>query len=174
MSAPASTAEAAAIAFEAVYSEHAPLLRAVARRRFNVPDADVDTLVHDVFASFLVSAPQVREPRSYLIGAICNASRKYWERQKRQNAFFAPLDEIPTCGEDVQQAVNRTLSVNVALSRIGDRCRQVLERYYLDREPTRGIAEAIGTTPGNVLYLLHVCRKRVRAILGLSEIGPRS
>jgi hypothetical protein len=30
---------------------HAPLLRAVARGKFNIPDADIDGLVHDVFAS---------------------------------------------------------------------------------------------------------------------------
>src|SRR5437773_2570842 len=145
----ATPGEAAAIAFEGIYAQHAPLLRAIARRKFNVPDADVDALVHDVFATFLISAPRVRDLGPYLVGAICNASRKYWQKQKQHDSFFAALDETTVCGEDLQQSVNRTLTLNAALSRIGDRCRNVLERYYLDREPTNSIAEAIGTTPGN-------------------------
>lgn len=158
--------EAAAIEFDVIYGEHAPLLRAIARRKFNIPDADVDALVHDVFATFLISAPRVRELRPYLIGAICNASRKYWRNQEQHESLFAELDEDSVSGEDVQQAVHRALTLNAALSRIGDRCRNVLERYYLDREPTSSIAEAIGTSPGNVLYILHICRKRARAIFG--------
>jgi DNA-directed RNA polymerase specialized sigma24 family protein len=41
--------------FDAIYDDHAPLLRAIARSKFNIPDADIDALVHDVFASFLTS-----------------------------------------------------------------------------------------------------------------------
>jgi hypothetical protein len=47
-------------------------------RRFRIPAADVDALMHDVFASCFVNAPNVEEPRRYLLGAICNASRQYW------------------------------------------------------------------------------------------------
>lgn len=72
------TCAAAARAAEEIYNAHAPLLRAVALRRFRIPAADVDALVHDVFASCFVNAPNVEEPRRYVLGAICNASRQYW------------------------------------------------------------------------------------------------
>jgi RNA polymerase sigma factor (sigma-70 family) len=160
----AAQGEAAAIAFEGIYIQHAPQLRAIAIRKFNVPDADVDTLVHDVFASFLISAPNVRNLEPYLVGAICNASRKYWQKQKQRDSFFAPLDETSASAADVQHSVAETLLLNDALSRIDDRCRNVIERYYLDQEPASAIAEAIGTTAGNVSYLLHICRKRLRAM----------
>jgi RNA polymerase sigma factor (sigma-70 family) len=160
-----SRAEAAAPSFDAIYDDHAPLLRAIARRKFNVPEADIDSLVHDVFASFLISAARVRDPRPYLVGGICNASRNYWRRRERDDSLFAEIDENALCDETLQYDVSRTLTLNAALSRIGDRCRDVLQRYYLQSESTVTIAEAIGTTPGNVLYILHTCRKKARAFL---------
>jgi RNA polymerase sigma factor (sigma-70 family) len=161
----ASTAETAAASFDTIYDNHAPLLRAIARRKFNIPEADIDSLVHDVFASFLISASRVRDLRPYLVGGICNASRNYWRRRERDDSLFAEMDENAVCDENLQHDVSRTLTLNAALSRIGDRCRDVLQRYYLESESTATIAEAIGTTPGNVLYILHTCRKRARAFL---------
>jgi RNA polymerase sigma factor, sigma-70 family len=160
-----SVADAASSGFDTIYDDHAPLLRAIARRKFNIPDSDIDGLVHDVFASFLTSASRVRDLRPYLVGGICNACRNYWRRRERHDSLFVEIDENAACDEDVQQTLSRTLTLNAALSRIGDRCRDVLQRYYLESESTTAIAEAIGTTPGNVLYILHTCRKRARAFL---------
>jgi RNA polymerase sigma factor (sigma-70 family) len=157
--------------FDTIYDDHAPLLRAIARRKFNIPDGDVDCLVHDVFASFLTSVSRVRDCRPYLIGGICNACRNYWRRRERDDSLFVEIDENAACDEDIQRDVSRTLTLNAALSQIGDRCRNVLQRYYLESESTATIAEAIGTTPANVLYILHTCRKRARAVLG--ETGTR-
>jgi RNA polymerase sigma factor (sigma-70 family) len=161
--------DAATAGFDTIYDGCAPLLRAIAKRKFNIPDADIDGLVHDVFASFLTSASRVRDARPYLVGGICNASRNYWRRRERDDLLFVQIDENAACDEDVQQEVSRTLTLNAALSRIGDRCRDVLQRYYLESESTETIAEAIGTTPGNVLYILHTCRKRARAFLGETD-----
>jgi RNA polymerase sigma factor (sigma-70 family) len=151
--------------FEAIYDDHAPLLRAIARRKFNVPASDIDALVHDVFASFLTSASRVRDLRPYLVGGICNASRNYWRRRERDDSLFVEIDENAACDGDLLQSVSRNLTLNAVLAQIGDRCRNVLRRYYLESEPTNIIAEAIGTSPGNVLYILHNCRKRARAFL---------
>lgn len=156
--------------FDTIYDDHAPLLRAIARTKFNIPDADIDGLVHDVFASFLTSTSRVRDLRPYLVGGICNASRNYWRRRERDDSLFVEMDENAACDENVQQDVSRTLMLNAALSQIGDRCRDVLQRYYLESESTATIAEAIGTTPGNVLYILHTCRKRARAFLNQMTI----
>jgi RNA polymerase sigma factor (sigma-70 family) len=159
------SAGAAPAGFDSIYDDHVPLLRAIARRKFNVPEPDVDSLVHDVFASFLISAPRVRDLRPYLVGGICNASRNYWRRRQRDDSLFTEIDENAVCDENVQHDLSRTMTLNAALSKVGARCREVLQRYYLENESTATIAEAIGTTSGNVLYILHTCRKRARAFL---------
>ncbi|SRR6266540_3279324 len=70
-----------------IYTAHAPLLRHIAVAKFHVPRSDADALVHDVFAAFFGNAASVRNLRSYLIGAICNASRHYWRERKQEESF---------------------------------------------------------------------------------------
>lgn len=149
---------------DALYLEYAPFLRRYAMRRFGVPREDVDSLVHDVFATYLTDPTSIRSIRPYLVGGICNASRQYWRRRDREVVAFAePADE--PVDEQTLDRIAMRLDLGIALSRIGRRCREALRRYYLDGESTVVIAEKMATTPANVNYLVHVCRKRARAVL---------
>jgi DNA-directed RNA polymerase specialized sigma24 family protein len=54
--------------------------------------------------------------------------------------------------------------MGATLARLGERCRDVLRRFYFDGESAGSIAETLETTAGNVHYILHVCRKKARFI----------
>ncbi|HEX6086248.1 MAG TPA: sigma-70 family RNA polymerase sigma factor [Thermoanaerobaculia bacterium] len=144
-----------------LYITYAPLLRHLAMRRFNVPATDVDSLVHDVFATYLTDPTRVTSVRPYLVGGICNASRQYW-RQRDRDIELVEGDETLVDERTLEKVATR-LDIARALSRIGLRCREALRRYYVDGESTPAIAAILETTPGNVNYLLHICRKRARA-----------
>lgn len=151
---------------DAVYLDHVLLLRRVAIRKFNVPPADAEALVHDVFIDYLSHTRQVRRDlRAYLVGAICNASRNYWRSRRSEDRVFASEDaaesDVPVGNDLFEGLVSRFVIASV-LAKLGSRCREVLRRYYLDEEETPQIAAAIETTCGNVNYLMHVCRKRAR------------
>lgn len=146
-----------------LYLQFAPLLRHVAMRRFRVPADDVDPLVHDVFATYLTDPTRVASVRPYLVGGICNASRQYWRRRDR-DVELAEGDDVAVDERTLDKIATR-LDVATALSRIGMRCREALRRYYVEGESTPAIAADFDTTPANVNYLLHVCRKRARAVL---------
>jgi RNA polymerase sigma factor (sigma-70 family) len=166
-------------AVEDLYLEHAFLLRRIAIRKFGVPDEEAETLVHDVFVGYLVRPRDVHSnARSYLIAAVCNASRNYWRaRQTRERHL--PTDsgalpaELPSRVEDdVLEGLSLRMMVGATLARLGTKCREVLRRYYLEEENTASIAAALDTTASNVNYLMHVCRKKARKIY--EEIGrPR-
>lgn len=156
-------AEPSNAAFDDVYLRYAPLLRHLALGRFSIPREDVDSLVHDVFATFLTDPTNIRSVRPYLVGGICNASRQYWRRRDREDAFCESAEDL--VDKRTLDQVSMRLDVARALSRVGKRCREALRRYYLDGESTPTIAAFLETTPNNVLYLLHVCRKRARAAL---------
>jgi RNA polymerase sigma factor (sigma-70 family) len=132
-----------------------------------VPPADAEALVHDVFINYLTSSRQVTtgDLRAYLVGAICNASRNYWRSRRCEGRVFSDdepdEEEIPVVDDLFEDLVPRLVVASV-LARLGSRCREVLRRYYLDGDETRSIAEGIDTTPRNVNYLMHVCRKRAR------------
>ncbi len=101
--------------------------------------------------------------RSYLIGAICNASR-YWRRSRSSESrvFERAETAVEPITDDLFDGLAQNLAVAATLSRLDPRCREALRRYYLDEEDTPEIASAMNTSCGNVNYLMHVCRHKAR------------
>lgn len=76
--------------FEELYAEHFDFLVAVAVRKFRVPESDAESLAHEVFLSFLRRSESVQNIHSWILGAICHASRYYWRQNGR---VIEPLDD---------------------------------------------------------------------------------
>lgn len=150
---------------ETLYHEHAPLLCATARHRYRIPPEDVESLVHDIFASILERRPQVADVRAFLLGAMQNAARYYWRKRCRESPL---LDEHEaTADESTAASLERwstNLSLGATLAALGPKCRETLQRYYLDEEKPRAIAEHLDTSAAYVMQLLSSCRKRAREI----------
>lgn len=128
----------AAAAFEEVYLLYAERLRKIAVRKFHIPIAEAQTLVHDVFATYITHASSVRDTERYLVGAICNASRRYLQRADAADALFC--GETPcaaTPGDALLDEIARKLLLSRLLARSGSRCRDLLQRYYMHGETTR-------------------------------------
>jgi len=151
-----------------IYLDYGGLLRRVAIRKFDVPADDAQALVHDVFIGYLASPQRVRtDLRAYLIGCICNACRNYWRSRHREARVFpVRAHEVSNAvaSGDVYEGLALNLVVASTLAKLGGRCREALRRYYLRGERTSAVATAMKTTPGNVNYLMHICRKRARAV----------
>lgn len=148
-------------AFEEAYLRFAPLLRKIAVRKFGIPPADAEPLVHDVFATYLTHADQVAQLEPYLIGGICNASRNYLRRGAAASELFCgevPCAAAPT--ESILLEVERKILIGRLFARIGSRCRDILHRYYVNGESTAAIAGQLQFKPSTVLIFLSKCRKR--------------
>ena len=76
--------------FEELYAEHFDFLVAVAVRKFRVPECDAESLAHEVFLSYLRRPTEVLNVHSWMLGAICHASRYYWRQNGR---IIEPLDD---------------------------------------------------------------------------------
>jgi RNA polymerase sigma factor (sigma-70 family) len=156
-------------AFDEIYATHAPLMRHIAMKKFDVPHEDAEALVHDVFASYLIRSDQIRELRPYLVGGICNASRQYWRRRRSEGAVF---DDTPVLEDDfveesappASETFALQQAIAVTLTRLRPRCRDTLRRFYLHGEPAAQIAAAMETTTAYVEQILHTCRKQAREI----------
>jgi len=149
-----------------------PLLRKIAIRKFDIPRADADALVHDVFATYLANPSNVRDLHPYLIGAICNAARQYRRRDAKEQALFcaAAICEA-TPPEELVDGVIRNLVINTTLARLGDSCRETLRRFYLAGESAPVIAQSRNTSANYILRLLHYCRQRARTIFAALHEG---
>lgn len=152
--------------FESLYSEYGLLLRTIAMRRYHVPPDDAEALVHDIFAAYLERSAYVHDAKGWLIGAIGNASSNYI-RKRRPEAQLLPEHEEAIDGETEARIEGwmRHVTVTAMLSRLGDKCRETLRRYYLREESKEVIAEHLDTSPAYVLQLLVTCRKRAGEIL---------
>jgi RNA polymerase sigma factor (sigma-70 family) len=151
---------------DVLFLEHAARMRRVAMRKFGIPAEAVDELVQDVFVTYLVNPPRVHDLRKYLIGGICNASRKYWAKRAGENRLFVNADvqeDIGPVSEDLFEGLSVRLLVGATLARLSQRCREALRLSYLG-ECSTVMAEVLSTTASNANYLVHVCRKRAKKI----------
>jgi RNA polymerase sigma factor (sigma-70 family) len=150
---------------EVLYREHAPLLRANARRRFQIPEEDIGALVHDVFTSFLERQPQADDVRAFLLGAINNACKHYWRQRQHETPLLPEHEDTPDSSteEELEQWA-LVLSLGATLARLGTKCRETLRRYYLREEKPEAIATHLDTTIAYIFQLLSTCRKRAREI----------
>ena len=120
-------------------------LRRIAIHKFRVPPADAETIVQDVFTTYLMQMSSVRAVGPYLIGAICNASRYYWRRTDAADAVFC--GDVPcraTPDDTLAETIERKLTLSRILKRVDCRFREFLQRYYIRGETMDVIAAAMG------------------------------
>jgi RNA polymerase sigma factor (sigma-70 family) len=155
--------EAGALPVEDAYKKHSDLLRGIAETKFNIPPADAEGVVNEVFTAYLLRRDSVRNARKWLIGAVCHASRAYW----RDAAKTAPLPEdaalvVDPSSPGLEGRIVDRVTMARALMEVGPKCRETLRMYYAEGYSAAEIAARLGTSSGYVMQLLHTCRKRVR------------
>ena len=150
---------------EDAYRSHADLLRGIAEKKFRVPAGDAESIVNEIFTAYLMRATVVRDAKSWLVGAVCHASRGYWRMRSRTEPLPPDInDRVDPLDADPEQRLIDKLTVALALSRLPPKCRTTLRMYYADGYSAAEIAKHLGTSPGYVMQLLHGCRKRAREI----------
>ena len=159
---PASPAMAGGVCVEDAYRTHAGMLRDIARRKFNIPTLDATGVVNDVFTAFIIRHHIIRNPRKWLIGAVCHASRAYWREQTREAQMPCGVDFIDPATAELEGNIVDRVTMASALRQVGPKCRDVLRMYYAEGYSTAEIAVRLNTTSGYVMQLLHNCRNRMR------------
>ena len=148
---------------EMLYRQLGPLMLLVAERRWQVPRPDAEALVHDVFASFLEREPQVDDVQAYLVGATRHACQHYWRKRKHESPM--PDDLADGRESERQERWELRLTMMQALADSGPRCREVLRRFYVDKEPVQTLAASLGVAPASVYQILYECRNRLRRVV---------
>lgn len=161
----ADPAEASRCEAERVYRQHYSLLRYLARQRYNIPENDSENLIHEVFLSYLSATEEIRNPRSWLVGAICNASRYYWRSSARTESLpadFAHREDPSHAGMAEQAAIR--ITVRETLGRLHEKCQTTLRLHYFDGCSAPEVAKKLETTNRYAEKLIHKCLKRAYEI----------
>lgn len=150
---------------EMLYLEHRNLLLYVGCRKFRVPECDAESLIQEVFLSFLQNSTKVENVRAWLVAAMCNASRHYWRLQGR-------IDQLPEDFSDrgdprAQKVVDEfamKMTMRQTLGYLQPRCRETLFLHYYEGRSASDVAHELETTSRYAEKLIHNCLKRAREI----------
>lgn len=150
---------------EDAYRLHGWLLREIAEKKFRIPAGDAEALVNEVFTSYLIRCAMVRDPKRWLIGAVCHASRGYWRTVLKTDPLPPNIDDYADPRpNDTEEAIVDRVTIARAINQLAPKCREVLRLFYAEGYSANEIATILDTSPGYVMQLLHNCRKRVRRI----------
>jgi len=153
------------------YRELKPLLRRLAIRRFRVPPDDAEGLVQEVFLAFVGRLTTIRDPRSWLIGTLCNECRDYWRGQGRLVPLPTDCETWmdPVSGDGVER-LDARLRVQRILAAMDERCARLLRLRYLDGCTVPEVATALAMKYRYTKKRLYLCVDRFRAVY-LATIG---
>jgi RNA polymerase sigma factor (sigma-70 family) len=150
---------------ETLYLDHRTLLLFIASRKFHIADGEAENLIQDVFLSFLQTCTRIDNVRSWLVAAMCNASRHYWRAQGRTESLpddYANACDPKTWGTADEHAMRLTMSKVVGYMQ--PKCRDTLRLHYFEGRSANDIAKELETTPRYAEKLIHNCLRRAREI----------
>jgi RNA polymerase sigma factor (sigma-70 family) len=152
--------------FEAVYEQYFGLLVQIAAFKFKVPDSEAETLAHDVLISYLRKADDVLNVRSWLIGAVCHASRHYLRLNSRLVGVEADieLDRVDPASMRILDSLPDQIAAREALERLSPRYRAILHMRYFEGCTVIEIAQRIGVRPKYAQKLIAKCLRRAERL----------
>jgi RNA polymerase sigma factor (sigma-70 family) len=149
----------------ALYIEHRTLLQFVAARKFRIPESEAENLIQDVFLSFLQQSGRVTNVRSWLVAAICNASRHYWRAQGRTESL--PDDIGERCDPHSSSIADRLaleMTMHQSIGYLSAKCQHTLHLHYFEGRSASDVARELNTTSRYAEKMIHNCLKRVRDV----------
>lgn len=150
---------------EALYLSHRKLLFFIACRKFRVPELDAENLIQEVFLSYLQVGTEIKDTRSWLVAAMCNASRHYWRSQGRTESLPDDIGERSDPGSHtIADTFAMKMTVWETLQYLQPRCRETIQLHYYEGRSANEVAREFQTTSRYAEKLIHNCLKRVRQI----------
>jgi RNA polymerase sigma-70 factor (ECF subfamily) len=152
--------------FEAIYAQYFDLLAQIAVNKFQVPDSEAETLVHDVLISYLRKAGDIAELHRWLVGAICHASRHYWRLNGRTIGSDAELerDHADPASLRIFDSLPDQIAARDALARLRPRYRDILRMRYLEGCTVAEVARHLGVKTKSAQKLIAKCLRRAKAL----------
>jgi len=148
-----------------LYVRHRPLLLHVGCRKFRIPESEAESLIQEVFLSFMTTTTKVENIRAWLVAAMCNASRHYWRGQGRTEGLPEDFDDhTDPSSSGIAEKLAMVITMQQALDYLQPRCRETLYLHYYEGRSANDVAVSLDTTSRYAEKLIHNCLKRVREI----------
>jgi RNA polymerase sigma factor (sigma-70 family) len=139
---------------------------AICGRGFRLAQPDAEDVFQEVFARAYERLPELRSDDA-VRPWLAQLTRRLCIDRLRLNARDTPSDTEPDEREvdDVLSQLDDAMSVRAALDKVGDPCREILDRFFCRDESYRTIGELLEIPAGTIASRISRCLDKVRAEL---------
>jgi RNA polymerase sigma factor (sigma-70 family) len=143
---------------------------AICGRGFRLAQHDAEDVFQEVFARAFERLPELRSDDA-VRPWLAQLTRRLCIDRLRLNARNSPSESEPDEREvdDVLTTLDEAMTVRAALDKVGDPCREILNRFFCRDESYRTIGDLLDIPAGTIASRISRCLEKVR-----SEIDGRS
>jgi RNA polymerase sigma factor (sigma-70 family) len=147
---------------------------AICSRGFRLADHDAEDVFQEVFSRAFERLSELRSDDA-VRPWLAQLTRRLCIDRLRLLARDMPSDEEPDEGEvdDVLATLDDAMTVRAALDKVGDPCREILDRFFCQDESYRTIGESLDIPAGTIASRISRCLDKVRSELDGRNQGSR-
>ncbi len=147
---------------------------AICSRGFRLAQHDAEDVFQEVFARAYERLPALRNDDA-VRPWLAQLTRRLCIDRLRLNTRDTPADADPDELEvdDVLSQLDVAMSVRAALDKVGDPCREILDRFFCRDESYRMIGELLDIPAGTIASRISRCLEKVRSELDGRSRGSR-
>ena len=137
---------------------------AICGRGFRLAQQDAEDVFQEVFARAYERLPELRSDDA-VRPWLAQLTRRLCIDRLRMIARDTPSDSEPDEREvdDVLATLDDAMTVREALDKVGDPCREILDRFFCRDESYRTIGDALDIPAGTIASRISRCLEKVRA-----------
>ena len=147
---------------------------AISSRGFRLAQQDAEDVFQEVFARAYERLSELRSDDA-VRPWLAQLTRRLCIDKLRLLARDTPSDADPDEREvdDLLATLDDAMAVRAALDKVGDPCREILDRFFCRDESYRTIGEALEIPAGTIASRISRCLEKVRAELDGRSRGSR-
>ena len=147
---------------------------AICIRGFRLAEHDAEDVFQEVFARAFERLSELRSDDA-VRPWLAQLTRRLCIDKLRLQARDMPSDAEPDEGEvdDVLSNLDEAMAVRAALDKVGEPCREILDRFFCRDESYRTIGDTLDIPSGTIASRISRCLDKVRAELDGRNRGSR-
>ena len=147
---------------------------AICSRGFRLAQHDAEDVFQEVFARAFERLSELRSDDA-VRPWLAQLTRRLCIDRLRLNARDTPTEEEPDEREidDVLATLDEAMTVRAALDKVGDPCREILDRFFCRDESYHTIGDLLAIPAGTIASRISRCLEKVRAELDGRSRGSR-
>jgi RNA polymerase sigma factor (sigma-70 family) len=139
---------------------------AICGRGFRLPQQDAEDVFQDVFSRAFERLGELRNDEA-VRPWLAQLTRRLCIDRLRLNARDNPDEAEPDeqAADDVLATLDDAMTVRAALDKVGDPCREILDRFFCRDESYRTIGDMLELPAGTIASRISRCLEKVRSEL---------